>query len=67
MADVADLTELKSRTREMGSGAVPGPIAEFIASEFDCAAPAFPKNPYQDPTRVKELTTEFFRNAARSA
>ncbi|MGW0246976.1 hypothetical protein ACWDYH_10090 [Nocardia goodfellowii] len=45
MASIADLTELKSRTREMGSGAVPGPIAEFIASEFDCAAAAFPKSP----------------------
>ncbi|WP_068063482.1 nucleotidyltransferase domain-containing protein [Nocardia xishanensis] len=66
VAAVSDLTELKSRTREMGSGAVPAPIAAFIASEFDCAADAFPRTTPEDPKRVRALTAEFFRAQALS-
>jgi predicted nucleotidyltransferase len=61
---VAELTELKSRTREMGSGAVPAPIAEFIAAEFDRATDAFPKSPDRDLDRAREVTADFFRREA---
>ncbi|MEV0028155.1 nucleotidyltransferase domain-containing protein [Nocardia sp. NPDC050793] len=66
VAAVSELTELKSRTREMGSGGVPAPIADFIASEFDGAADAFPRTAPQDPERARELTAEFFRAQALS-
>ncbi|MEU7138229.1 nucleotidyltransferase domain-containing protein [Nocardia sp. NPDC046473] len=64
VAAVAELTELKSRTREMGSGTVPVPIAAFIASEFDLAAAAFPKSADPDLDRARSLTAEFFRAEA---
>ncbi|MEU8899449.1 nucleotidyltransferase domain-containing protein [Nocardia sp. NPDC048505] len=66
VSSIGELTELKARTREMGSGAVPAPIAAFIEAEFDGAAAAFPKRPPTDPARVRELTTEFFRAAVLS-
>ncbi|WP_085996778.1 nucleotidyltransferase domain-containing protein [Nocardia niigatensis] len=58
---VQELTELKSRTREMGSGSVPGPIADFISGEFDRAATEFAAG---DPTQrrhAQALAAEFFR------
>ncbi|MEU7766663.1 nucleotidyltransferase domain-containing protein [Nocardia sp. NPDC049190] len=58
---VRELTDLKSRTREMGSGTAPAPIAEFIMAEFDRATEAFPKTPDRDLARAKALTAEFFR------
>ncbi|MFI6168095.1 DNA polymerase beta superfamily protein [Nocardia sp. NPDC051052] len=64
VAAVAELTELKSRTREMGSGTVPMPIAAFIESEFELAAAAFPKTVDPDLDRARSLTAEFFRAEA---
>lgn len=64
VAAVAELTALKSRTREMGSGAVPAPIVAFITGEFDCAVDAFPKTAERDLDRVRELTAAFFRKEA---
>ncbi|MFB8274260.1 nucleotidyltransferase domain-containing protein [Nocardia colli] len=64
VAAVAELTELKSRTREMGSGTVPVPIAAFIESEFELAADAFPKSVDPDLDRARKLTAEFFRAEA---
>ncbi|MFQ6327840.1 DNA polymerase beta superfamily protein [Nocardia sp. CWNU-33] len=61
IATVAELTELESRTREMGSGTVPAPIADFIAAEFDRAAAAFPKTPDRDLARVHAVTADFFQ------
>ncbi|MGW4767464.1 hypothetical protein ACWEO2_05380 [Nocardia sp. NPDC004278] len=58
---ITELTELKSRTREMGSGTVPVPIAEFIADEFDRATAAFPKTADRDLERAREITADFFR------
>ncbi|MFC9898186.1 DNA polymerase beta superfamily protein [Nocardia sp. NPDC127579] len=63
---VAELTELKARTREMGSGTIPAPIAEFLAAEFELAAAGFPTGSGRHPDRARELTTEFFRREALS-
>lgn len=59
---VAELTELKSRTREMGSGSVPGPIANFIGAEFERAAEEFTKDSPEQRERAKALATAFFRS-----
>lgn len=64
VAAVAELTELKSRTREMGSGTVPLPIESFIVDEFNCAADAFPKTREPDLARAQARTAEFFRREA---
>ncbi|MEU7632831.1 nucleotidyltransferase domain-containing protein [Nocardia sp. NPDC049220] len=61
VAAVRELTELNSRTREMGRGTAPAPIAEFIMAEFDRATDAFPKMPDRDLVRAKALTADFFR------
>ncbi|MGY1943518.1 nucleotidyltransferase domain-containing protein [Nocardia asiatica] len=61
---VTELTDLKSRTREMGSGAVPAPITAFITAEFACAAEAFAKSGHRDLTRARAITAEFFRSEA---
>lgn len=58
---ITELTELKSCTREMGSGTVPVPIAEFIADEFDRATAAFPKTADRDLERARTITADFFR------
>ncbi|MBF6218024.1 nucleotidyltransferase domain-containing protein [Nocardia abscessus] len=61
---VRELTDLKSRTREMGSGSVPAPIVTFIIAEFACAAEAFRKSGRRDLTRARAITAEFFRSEA---
>ncbi|MFR9767224.1 DNA polymerase beta superfamily protein [Nocardia sp. SC052] len=63
-AAVTELTDLKSRTREMGSGSVPAPISAFIAAEFACAEDVFVKSRGQDITRARAITAEFFRSEA---
>ncbi|MFI9631601.1 DNA polymerase beta superfamily protein [Nocardia sp. NPDC051929] len=63
-AAVTELTDLKSRTREMGSGSVPAPISAFIAAEFACAEDVFVKSRGQDLTRARAITAEFFRSEA---
>ncbi|WP_330182413.1 nucleotidyltransferase domain-containing protein [Nocardia sp. NBC_01503] len=62
---VAELTELKSRTREMGSGEVPAPIAAFIADEFERAAVEFTGDEPASRERGRVLATEFFRSRLR--
>ncbi|WP_067827059.1 nucleotidyltransferase domain-containing protein [Nocardia inohanensis] len=59
---VAELTELKSRTREMGSGSVPEPIAKFIGTEFERAAVEFTADSPEQRERAKALATAFFRS-----
>ncbi|WP_378732708.1 DNA polymerase beta superfamily protein [Nocardia brasiliensis] len=66
VAAVAELTELKSRTREISSGTVPMPIAAFIESEFELAVTAFPKTADPDLERARTRTAEFFRHEAQS-
>ncbi len=63
-AAVDELTDLKSRTREMGSGSAPVPITEFIAAEFTCAAEVFRRSGDRDRTRARAITAEFFRSEA---
>ncbi|MGW5374363.1 nucleotidyltransferase domain-containing protein [Nocardia sp. NPDC003999] len=63
-AAVTELTDLKSRTREMGSGSVPAPISAFIAAEFACAEDVSVKSRGQDITRARAITAEFFRSEA---
>lgn len=63
---VTELTELKSRTREMGSGAVPGPIAEFITREFDRAAVEFVPGEPEQRDRARRLSAEFFQRQVRA-
>ncbi|MBF6214453.1 nucleotidyltransferase domain-containing protein [Nocardia puris] len=64
VAAIAELTELESRTREMGDGAVPAPIVAFLEGEFDRAAMEFPSSSGGDRSRARELTAEFFRAQA---
>ncbi|GAB2447977.1 hypothetical protein GCM10027262_71400 [Nocardia tengchongensis] len=62
---VRELTELKAHTREMGSGEVPAPIAEFISAEFERAALEFVK---VDPARREQAqarSADFFRHHVR--
>ncbi|MFI6867256.1 DNA polymerase beta superfamily protein [Nocardia sp. NPDC050406] len=61
---VRELTDLKSRTREMGTGTVPSPIAHFIDAEFERAPAAFTRDGDRDLTRPRALTAEFFRRQA---
>ncbi|WP_281917660.1 nucleotidyltransferase domain-containing protein [Nocardia sputorum] len=63
-AAITELTELKSRTREMGSGSVPAPITTFIAAEFTRAAEVFRRSGHRDLTRARAVTAEFFRDEA---
>lgn len=67
VAAITELTEVKSRTREMGSGSAPEPIAAFVAAEFDLADSAFPKAIDRDMASIKELTAAFFRREAAGA
>ncbi|MGY4100440.1 nucleotidyltransferase domain-containing protein [Nocardia sp. R16R-3T] len=64
---IAELTELKSRTREMGSGTVPVPITDFITAEFDRATDAFPKARNRDLGRARDVTADFFRKEVLAA
>lgn len=64
VAAVAELTELKSRTREMGSGAVPAPIAAFVTGEFEVAREVFAERAPRDLTAARAITGEFFRAEA---
>lgn len=63
-AAVTELTDLKSRTREMGSGSVPAPVTAFITSELACAAEVFVKSGPRDLTHARAITAEFFRAEA---
>lgn len=67
VAAVTDLTDLKSRTREMGTGAVPAPIAAFISAEFDAATVVFASREPRDLTAARAITDEFFRAEALAA
>lgn len=58
---VAELTELKSRTREMGSGSVPAPIEKFIDDEFEQAALEFVSDEPRTRQHAQDLSAEFFR------
>ncbi|MFE3225189.1 DNA polymerase beta superfamily protein [Nocardia sp. NPDC059228] len=58
---VKELTELKSRTREMGAGSVPEPIATFISSEFERAAAEFAGDNAAHRQHAQALCAEFFR------
>ncbi|MFC4126481.1 nucleotidyltransferase domain-containing protein [Nocardia rhizosphaerae] len=64
---VTELTELKSRTREMGTGALPTPIAEFVTTEFEQAATVFSAKEPRDLTAARAITDEFFRAEALAA
>lgn len=64
---VTELTALKSRTREMGTGAAPAPIAEFITTEFRTAAETFATRGPRDLTAARAITDEFFRSEALAA
>ncbi|GEM31348.1 hypothetical protein NN3_23550 [Nocardia neocaledoniensis NBRC 108232] len=67
VAAVTELTDLKSRTREMGTGAVPAPIAAFIRAEFDTATAVFASRDPRDLTAARAITDEFFRAEALAA
>ncbi|APE38615.1 nucleotidyltransferase [Nocardia mangyaensis] len=67
VASVTELTALKSRTREMGNGAAPRPIADFITGEFGTAAQTFAGRAPRDLTTARAITDEFFRTEALAA
>ncbi|MGY0500782.1 nucleotidyltransferase domain-containing protein [Nocardia sp. FBN12] len=64
VAAIAELTELKSRTREMGSAAPPALIAAFIIDEFARATTEFDSRGPRDLTSARAITDEFFRAEA---
>ncbi|WP_051027225.1 nucleotidyltransferase domain-containing protein [Nocardia higoensis] len=64
VAAVEELIELKSRTREMGSGAAPSVVADFVEAEFDRAAASVPEAPSEYPRRARELAAAFFHERA---
>ncbi|MFD3704525.1 DNA polymerase beta superfamily protein [Nocardia sp. NPDC058658] len=64
VAAIAELTELKSRTREMGSAAPPALIAAFIVDEFARATMEFDSRGPRDLTSARAITDEFFRAEA---
>ncbi len=64
VAAVGELTELKSRTREMGSGPAPVAIARFIDEEFARAVEEFPSTRGRERDAAKLEAAEFFRAQA---
>ncbi|MFE1591834.1 DNA polymerase beta superfamily protein [Nocardia sp. NPDC058705] len=64
VAAIAELTELKSRTREMGTAAPPALIAAFIVDEFERATTEFDSRGPRDLTAARAITDEFFRAEA---
>ncbi|MBF6354777.1 nucleotidyltransferase domain-containing protein [Nocardia higoensis] len=61
---IDELIALKSHTREMGSGAAPAMIADFVEAEFARAAAALPKSPSEPPRHARRLATTFFHDRA---
>ncbi|MEV0060071.1 nucleotidyltransferase domain-containing protein [Nocardia sp. NPDC050718] len=64
VAAIGELTALKSRTREMGTGEPPRLITDFIAAEFELAAAEFTARGPRDLTAARAVTDEFFRAEA---
>ncbi|MFD6395460.1 DNA polymerase beta superfamily protein [Nocardia sp. NPDC060249] len=64
VAAITELTDLKSKTREMGSAAPPALITAFINAEFDRAATEFDSRGPRDLTASMAVTGEFFRAEA---
>ncbi|MEV6224308.1 nucleotidyltransferase domain-containing protein [Nocardia fluminea] len=64
VAAITELTDLKSKTREMGSAAPPALITTFIDAEFDRATTEFVSRGPRDLTASMALTGEFFRAEA---
>lgn len=64
VASITELTALKSKTREMGSGEPPRSIANFIDDEFARAAPEFAMRGPRDLTAARAVTEQFFRTEA---
>lgn len=61
---VDELIALKSRTREMGSGAAPAVIADFVEAEFARAGATSPKSSSEPPRHARRLATAFFHDRA---
>lgn len=60
---VAELLAAKARTRELGSAAVPRPIAEFIDQEFALARKALTDEPRPPAPEAIREAERFFRDA----
>ncbi|MFF5033867.1 nucleotidyltransferase domain-containing protein [Nocardia salmonicida] len=61
---ITELTDLKSKTREMGSAAPPALITAFIDAEFETARVEFAARGPRDLTASMAVTGEFFRAEA---
>ncbi|MFD4353409.1 DNA polymerase beta superfamily protein [Nocardia sp. NPDC058518] len=64
VAAITELTDLKSKTREMGSAAPPTLITTFIDAEFEQATTEFDSRGPRDLTAPMAITGEFFRAEA---
>ncbi|WP_446221461.1 nucleotidyltransferase domain-containing protein [Nocardia sp. IBHARD005] len=64
VAAITELTDLKSKTREMGSAAPPVLITAFIDAEFERATTEFESRGPRDLTTSMAITNEFFRAEA---
>ncbi len=62
-ADIARLIELKSVTREIGQGAVPRSILDFIDDELARARDVYPDALARPSGEAMELCNEYFRRA----
>lgn len=56
----ADLVAAKARTRELGQGPVPGPIARFIDNEFARARDELGEAPARSPMQAYEEAEQLF-------
>lgn len=61
---VTERIELESRTREMGAGAAPAAIADFVEAEFTRAAATVPKASSEPPRHAREPAAAFFHDRA---
>lgn len=63
-ADVAEAVEklvaAKAVTRELGAGAVPAPIRDFVASQFAAAEARYERVPPADPEGTRATATSVF-------
>lgn len=63
---VAELIELKARTREMGSGAVSPVLMTYVEEALSFGQQHFESKPARDPSSVAGLADETFRHLVRT-
>lgn len=57
---ISELVAAKAVTRELGTGAVPAPIRDFVASQFAAAETRYERVPSADPDGARATATAVF-------